>query len=406
MVVTSVVVCVQQSLATASNVIYSAIATWMTPIVGAMFTLAVALMGMRMAGGEQGAIRQGVPLVIKLGMIAGYTYFLGSVGALAFNIMALLATAGGGGATPWGMVDNIIMSVMGYGPTLKIYEGLIGLITASLFSGTIGVAVFIAGIMGITSLISCIGRIIFVYLGAFTVVAFMVALSPLFIPMLVFNATDRYFRQWVNITVAAMIQPMFLFAVCSMFLSVFPALLGNILSVTGGNDFRAIWRWNKPMSSWLAPSDPKLHNFVDELDNEGEPRKRVAAQPTYMNPLFSEAPELNIYKFPSIDFGLVHVQKMQQLLMAFVAFALFAMLMKTLVEITPQIAEDITAASIGLAGMKTSIEQQANQAVGNAGSSVAKGLGEALEPAKKEAAAATGARAAPSGGGITAGKSK
>lgn len=363
-IVGAIVMCVQISVQTSAGIIYGILAGWMSPIVGAMFALSVAIMGMRIAGGDPGALRHAGPLVIKMGMLTIYTTLLGSIGSLAFSLMNTLAVIGGGGTSPWGLVDYFLKMIFGYGPSLALYQGLLGLVTASLFSGAVGVAVFIAGYIAIMSMIKCISRIIFIYLAAVVVVGFMVAISPLFIPMILFNVTDTYFRQWLNITLAAIIQPMLLFAVCSMFLGIFPSLVINIFTVIGGNDFRHIWRWNQPLMSWITPGDPALQKHMDEQP-DGSARERVPAIPSYVNPLFADAPGMSLYKVPKIDFGLDHIAKMQELLVAFVALMLFSMLMKTMTELMPQIAEDITGAAIGLGSVSAPIEQMQDKMIKN-----------------------------------------
>src|SRR5690606_20377991 len=117
------------------------------------------------------------------------------------------------------------------------------------FSATTGMFMFMAAFMAIFNLLMFIFRVVFVYLNAVLLLAFMVILAPFAVPMALFYLTERYFSKWLHLLMYAILVPVLLFAFLGMFKGIFVNLVYEILDLLGGNNFEVYWKFNMPAFS-------------------------------------------------------------------------------------------------------------------------------------------------------------
>ena len=122
----------------------------------------------------------------------------------------------------WDAVDCAVNTLVGgiFSP-LSITAGIIGFLTACLFSNTIGFTIGTAGLYLIYKLLYAIFKCCYIFLTAYMGIAFMVVISPLFIPTILFKSTKTYFDKWLRLFISYIIQPMVLFAYLAMLLCAF-----------------------------------------------------------------------------------------------------------------------------------------------------------------------------------------
>lgn len=204
--------------------------------------LAVIIYGLMLFLGRADlALREGVLLAIKIGVVVllvnqgGFAHFfpylIGSIDFLASSVHGFATDRGahmpGNGYCSdaalrqfvWYRVDcTLNYLVGGILPGSTIGGGIIGFFVAALFSGTVGIAIFIMGMGIVLVLLKSLVQAIFVLLAAYLSLAVLSLIAPLMVPMILFRYTFGYFDKWVRLMFGVMIQPIFLFAYLNMFL--------------------------------------------------------------------------------------------------------------------------------------------------------------------------------------------
>ncbi len=216
-----------------------------------VFVIAFALWGiMVMTGHSQNITRDGVILGIKVGAIllfinnfgGYYPKLLDSIEGL-LNILAKpaipLLNANGGwnqmsGFTcefgtfqnserdimeVWNILDCYIdMIVGGIFSTNTMATGILGFIAAALFSTTVGMFIATAGVYMLANGLMTIGKMVYIFVTAYIAFSFMIAISCIFIPCILFTHTKEYFDSWLRLTISFMLQPLFVFGYLIMFI--------------------------------------------------------------------------------------------------------------------------------------------------------------------------------------------
>ncbi|MDE3015608.1 MAG: type IV secretion system protein [Pseudomonadota bacterium] len=347
-----VVDCVKTAITGATVTMLQGLSDYMVGTVAAMIALAIAIFGMRIVSGEQQLLPKAAGFMLRLGIVLTFSYNLGGLSGEMFGIEDQLTTLVSGGYSPWVQIDTFLGQLLGFGQGLALYQGMIGLVTAALFTSVPGIMLFSAGVMGIIKLLLCIFDIVYTYLSALTIMAFMLLISPLVVPLALFQQAERYVKKWLDILIMSILMPMLLFAFLFMFLSIFSLLVGNLYDTVGGNDFQAFWRLNKQAFSWLVPTDPNKDRADQATAGLNGPVQEVPAVPGNITPQLTRAFDLgSMFTLPGVDFGPDTIGTMQQLAFGFVTMAIFAAIMQTMIHSIPQVASSI-------AGVLTQVPMQ------------------------------------------------
>jgi type IV secretory pathway VirB6-like protein len=86
-------------------------------------------------------------------------------------------------------------------------RGLIFLFFSSMESSIVGVVLAIIGFIFILGLLALVVKIFFIYMMGYMGIAFLVIISPLIIPLLLFHQTKQYFDKWTKLLVSFALQP-------------------------------------------------------------------------------------------------------------------------------------------------------------------------------------------------------
>jgi type IV secretion system protein VirB6 len=202
----------------------SEIAAAITPVAWIMFGIYVVAWGISMIRGLiEEPVTDGLMRLVKIAVVLGIAlnvgryqefavdFFMDTPAALA-NVMAFGGGAASGDQSTYGMIDTLLnktidaagaawdqMSVLSPGQSMALgFTAILILI----FGGFFTVA---AGIMIIMAKVSMV---------------LLLALGPLFILLLMFQATQRFFESWLGQVVNAMLTLVLLLAVCTMFFGI------------------------------------------------------------------------------------------------------------------------------------------------------------------------------------------
>ncbi|MFZ4540916.1 MAG: type IV secretion system protein [Rickettsiales bacterium] len=101
---------------------------------------------------------------------------------------------------------------------ITLSRGLINFLFSSMQTSILGAVVAIVGFFFIYGFITLIIRSFFTYIGGYMGVTFLVIVSPLFIPLILFKETKQYFDKWTKMLISFAIQPIIslLFVVFSL----------------------------------------------------------------------------------------------------------------------------------------------------------------------------------------------
>ncbi|MDX2113544.1 MAG: hypothetical protein SFW63_07430 [Alphaproteobacteria bacterium] len=371
-----------------------AFSEFMVPLVAVMLIFAIMVFGIRILNGEQDLKRRAIGFLIRIALVLFFAYNLGGFAHAMFDVMddmlCLISQPIPSGnirsesiamqgiwpgraniefmsdeifiqCSPWLFIDNTIGRLFGFGETLLLSGGLLGIVGGSLFSGTIGMLIFLMGLMAFMDFLFLILRLIFLYLTSVLVLAFMIIISPLIIPMALFYTRENYFTAWLRIVIVALLLPLFSFAFIGMFIGIYDILLDRIFIIIGGlssdgtPQFDAFWRMNQPKFSWLLPSDPNLAQDFEKIiqsDVVGSPSVQ-----TFTNPYARRALDATSFIVaPGIDFGQAGVKIEQQLVLGFLSLWIFSSLMKSMLGLIPGVVQGIAKATINIGAPAATIE--------------------------------------------------
>jgi len=358
-----IVDCVETSVKDTVIGMMTTLSTYMMPVVGGMLTLAVAIFGMRMMGGEQGMRQKMLGFALRVAFIMVFASNLGGYASSVFVIEDELVTIVSGGTTPWAIIDEFLGRLIGTGPPpIDISKGILGIVGASLLSTTAaGIMAFIA-LAALINILLFIFRAVFMYLTAIVMIGFLLAISPLVIPMALFvQHTERYFTKWLDILLSAMLTPVLMFAFLTIFLQGFTSMVDDVIEVlqcgtidpdaalcsTAPEDlnFIAFRESNTPPdSSWLVPTDPSL--ATKWKNATGNPNVGTPAVQSNITPTLRRAQQVTpLTKSGTLNFGPEDAQIWQEFIATFLALWIFASFMKSLIERIPDLATNIAEAS-------------------------------------------------------------
>ncbi len=376
---TKLVDCIEGTIRDAVLRMMDVISTEFGWVVSVLSTLVVMFYGVRTATGEKELLKRTATLAIKLAFVALFMNMLPTVVDWVFAIFKELLALVVGGISPWQRIDIFLGNLVGFGPSILLLNGVMGLVGAAAFSSNVGLTMFFFGIIGILNLLTFILSVIYTYLLAFLTIGFLLIFLPIMIPLGLFFYTERYFRKWVDIIVSAILTPVLLFAFLWMFIGVFDILIQNIFDILGGNDFKAYWRMNTSLFSWMMPSDPNANVLMTGIPrNEDIPCvQRIMRAPVQgnINPLARNSFDAGTLKTATLNFGANDVNIVQKLSYAFMTLWLFSSLMKSMVHLLPQVASSIASVSSNIAfGGNSAIVGRLQQAIGQTQSSLQSGL--------------------------------
>lgn len=125
----------------------------------------------------------------------------------------------------WDKVDCLFITMLGIGVAQTTAVGLIAVLSPLVFTGGIGIIIIIIAFFFMLTLLVAVMRAIKIYLASVIVIAFLICVSPLIIPLLLFNQTRPIFDKWLKNLVNYMLIPIFLFAYLAMIVAAYDAII-------------------------------------------------------------------------------------------------------------------------------------------------------------------------------------
>lgn len=121
-------------------------------------------------------------------------------------------------------VDEVSASKSG------ISRGMMHFFFANISSSGLGAVIGFLGLYTIYSFSFAVLKSLHTYLAAVLGLAFILVLTPMFVPMLMFKSTKNYFEKWYRIAISFILQPVILFGFLSLMMVAFDTVL-----VSGNN---------------------------------------------------------------------------------------------------------------------------------------------------------------------------
>lgn len=137
-------------------------------------------------------------------------------------------------------LDCKLMRYLGFGPEISA-ANIAKLVFAGFFSlGGIGIfmaiSIFIFGFFMLASII----RALHIFLSSLTAIILMVFISPLIIPLVLFEKTNNIFKGWLKQLISFTLQPMILFAYTAIFIIIMDKTLVGSATFVGSPPFKKI----------------------------------------------------------------------------------------------------------------------------------------------------------------------
>ena len=346
MLTTRIVTCVKQSIIVATTTFLQLMSDLMWPVAMAILLFATILFGIRIFGGEQRELQKDSYIfIIKIGFVLFFTYNMGGFVWAPFAIMDQAIALVTGGWLPWVQIDLMLGRMFGFAPGIMLFQGLMGIIGAALFSSATGVFLFIFGLMVILALLNMVFRAVYTYLGVVLVLGFIIIISPIFVPLIMFQVTSRHHKKWFDLLIGVMLQPFILFGFLWIFLGLVDGMIGNVFIILGGDNFTEFWQNNQATFSWIMPTDPGIFQQYEQATGADRAAAPIA---NFVNPMMSRTVDANPMHFPGIDFGPDNILMFQRVILGLVATLIVLILMISMLDEIPYLSDSIAGIATGI----------------------------------------------------------
>ncbi len=129
-------------------------------------------------------------------------------------------------------------------------RALIFLFFSSMQTSIVGVVLAVIGFIFIMGLLSLVVRIFFIYIMGYMGIAFLVIISPLIIPLILFHQTKQYFDKWTKLLISIAIQPVIMlvflvFTLTAVDLAAFSGKYSIMYRIAGDKSHEANFDLNK-----------------------------------------------------------------------------------------------------------------------------------------------------------------
>ena len=139
----------------------------------------------------------------------------------------------------WDTLDCKITRYMGFGPEVST-ANIVKLIIAGWLTGPIGIYFSIALLFFGLLLISVAIRALHIFLSSAIAIIIMVYVSPIIIPLVLFEKTKPIFKGWLTQIISFSLQPMILFAYIAVLITLMDKTLIGSATFYGEPPFRTI----------------------------------------------------------------------------------------------------------------------------------------------------------------------
>lgn len=364
-----VVTCLQAAIEDATYRMLAEFSDIMWAPICALITLQISLFGVQAVMGVDEIPKRMYALIIKIGCVLLFADNLGGFAPDVFDIMteaqALVintigytddiecdVTAAAASvffnSAIWMKMDCVLNKLFQFEEPLMMYNAIFSIISAALFSGSVGVMVFF---MGITMLLNVLGYVFFavyMFVVSYLYVGFLIVISPLLIPMLLVGVSAAMYQRWLYNLVAGIAIPVFIFAYLAITL---PVLNFSIFHANGsleevlGDDYSRWYRNEQQWCSQQVGTDPDNYRNVPNYgyDYINGPLRNI------LSPILSGNTDMcAMFGTSSLDFLEEHVPMLMKILDAVIRILITAYLLTTLLKQMPGVAAAIFGGGFGL----------------------------------------------------------
>ena len=412
--VTNLVSCVDTNIRSATVLMNNQLSTFMSPIVAALSVFAIAFHGIKILGGEGRFTASTMSLLLRLALVNFFFSNLGGMADKPFIIMDDLANVVASNWTPWAYVDKDLGDIFGYSSdgTKQLYNGILALLAAAIFSGTPGVMMTSVGFIVLSEIIKFVFDLTYTYLQAVLAVSFYVLISPLIIPLALFQYSEKYFSKWLSGLMGAMLIPTFLFGFLSFTWGAFDARVKDMLTAanpagyqkSGADYFSPYGRSSQSAYSWMRYVDPGLAKKVEDNISSSPVGAKLPTVPSSniaKDPKAANASVVNLLSYWGLNFGTDNETTIKNIIAGLVPLWIYASVMLGIIRKIPALALEIAGAGIALNVGGQSLKQKMAETLDNlkfgtgaaigtmVGGAAAKAVTKSAE--KREASALVGA---------------
>lgn len=339
------------------------------PAIYSFITLVLTIFGVKVVTGEGDMKKQSFLLLMKIAGVMMFTESLGGFIPATFGMVqdgSQIVTSSLGsainemqcdisgymGESPWREIDCILGALFGFAPGVIVGSSIFGLMGSALWSGSLGVTLFMGGIASLFLVLKLIIRATYTYLSALMVMSFLIIISPIMVPLLLLSVTFQYFEHWLKSLMSTMIQPLITLAFLTLCFLIIDDLMfdpeygliaqlpaSEIEKMQGGKGMKGATSIMNNSMDWVTKI-LKQSNSIFESDymrNEANPMMAGATNIMSANELYS------------FDFRGEGVSKNNKVFFAMVALALMAYLLNLVLESLTTLSQQILGGGFALA---------------------------------------------------------
>jgi len=302
--------CIKTQLIDAATEVASDVYGEVADVINKMATLAVLIAGLAMLGGHRPVWEGPFATAVKVAVVTTIVTNIGAYTNILFDIIEDLvdvvtfvpevvcydpgAGGGGGASKMWHVVDcELDMLMGGINSELDIRKGLVGFLTNALVSGGVGAFVAVMGALLIVMFLMTLIQSLYIFVTAYIALALLMAVCPIFLPMLLFGGTRRYFDSWLSMLFSFILQPVALFAYHSVMLVAFDILIfsgdQSLYSVitkgqSNNNNFTSIGAYIEGKDAYVEGSFFDTTVNIDPNMSQEVLKNEVTELPGYQGP--------------------------------------------------------------------------------------------------------------------------
>lgn len=364
-----VVTCLQAAIEDATYRMLAEFSLIMEGPIGALIVFNISLFGVQAVMGVSEINKKALALVIKIGCVLVFADNLGGFAPDVFAIMveaqklvidnigytgnfecevtAAAASAFFNSAI-WLKMDCLLDKLFQFEQPAMLFNAIFALISAALFSGSVGVMVFF---MGLTALLNVLGFVfyaVWIFILAYIYVGFLIVISPLIVPLLLLGVTAESFGRWLDNVIAGIAIPVFVFAYLTLTLPLLdyviftaPESLEEVL----GDDYTLWYRNEQQWCSQQVGTDQDDYQNVPNLgfDYITGPLKSI------LTPMMSGNTDLcATFGTSSLDFFEDHIPMMMKILDSLIKLLVVAYLLGSMMKQMPNVGAAIFHGGFGL----------------------------------------------------------
>lgn len=365
-----IVDCIETPVKDAVTTMLSDLSNFIKPIAGILSVLALIFFATELMGGQTNLAPKGFSLLIKIGIVALLSNNLGGLSKAIFGIfndlLQLVTThvgEDGHAVTPWQTMDGILGTLVGFAkdsPTKDnpILDGIVALLGGSLFSKGLAFLITLMGVATLISIFTFVFDAVYLYLTSVILLGFLIILSPLIIPLLLFGFAEKYLKTWLHMMFATILTPVMMFAFLWMFLGILfnpssstdQGYVQELMELLPANYAKNNIRTNQPLYSDGKTVDSDTSAALSKSVHTAEEGGLDGGQSTAQSQNFINSANNTMDSSPLKPSTITGMDN-KAIFLKLLAIWIFVNLLKSMQSKIPEIAGAIAGSTTGVSGM-------------------------------------------------------